>query len=75
MVLKRFWDRQVLKRRTVSEVASDVVDQLNAVKLILFKWFSAEFAKNGVAGPVPDDPEASRRCTLLRSLTTWAERL
>lgn len=61
-VLKRLWDRLVLGQRTVGEVAADFGRQLPAVRIVLFKWFTAELAKSGVRGALPgaSDSDLSR---------------
>jgi hypothetical protein len=35
-----------------------VIEARHSVKIVLFKWFSAELSKNGVNGPVPDEQES-----------------
>lgn len=57
-MLGRLWAQLVQGRRTVGKVAADFGSQLAAVKLILFEWFAADFAKNGVTGPIDGAPSS-----------------
>lgn len=59
-MLGQVWNRWILGKRTFGEVSREFPTQLNCIKLILWKWFSAELARTFAAGGMSDEDTAKK---------------